>query len=379
MNFRPHSAHRGARQGPPPLPDAVTEILLYCRPGFEGECAAEMQALATRYGVSGYLKAKADAGYVNFVAHEPALLGELWREARFDSLVFARQWIFCLPRIDGLPVGDRVKPLAEAATLLDGPFDACWLETADTNEAKTLSAFCRKFEKPFLNALQLAGRMRAQAPLRLHVFFLGSAAAQLGISRIDNSAPWLMGFQRLRLPRAAPSRSTLKLVEAIMTFDLEPELQAGQTAVDLGASPGGWTFQLVQRELHVTAVDNGNMDAALMNGGNVDHERADGFRYRPKRPVSWVVCDMVEQPIRIARLIADWIADGHAQSAVFNLKLPMKKRREELQRCYELIADRLDDAGVHYSLRFKQLYHDREEVTGCLRRLAPSKRQKSNA
>src|SRR6185295_4833695 len=175
--------------------------------------------------------------------------------------------------------------------------------------------------------------------------------------------PWPMGIPRLRMPGGAPSRSTLKLAEAILAF-LGPEeaakrLLPGMSAVDLGASPGGWTWQLTQRHLRVTAVDNGPMDPALLDTGLVKHRREDGFKYRPPEPVDWMVCDMVEQPSRIAELAARWIRDGWCREAIFNLKLPMKKRWEEVQSCRERIDAAL--GGVEATLRMRQLYHDREE------------------
>ena len=97
--------------------------------------------------------------------------------------------------------------------------------------------------------------------------------------------------------------------------------------------------------------------------------RADGFRDLPPKPVDWLVCDMVEQPSRVAALAARWLAGGHCRQAMFNLKLPMKKRYEELKRCRDIIETALDDAEVPFRLRFKQLYHDREEVTAYLARL----------
>ena len=153
-----------------------------------------------------------------------------------------------------------------------------------------------------------------------------------------------------------------------MTF-LSPEetqelLHEGLSAVDLGAAPGGWTWQLVQHGLNVTAVDNGNIDPKLLATNLVEHVREDGFHYWPKRSVEWLVCDMVEKPARIAQLVARWVAAGKCQRALFNLKLPMKKRWDELNRCRTVIDDAL---GAHdYHLQFKQLYHDREEVTGIL-------------
>ena len=71
----------------------------------------------------------------------------------------------------------------------------------------------------------------------------------------------------------------------------------------------------------------------------------------------------------IAALIARWMAEGHCRRAMFNLKLPMKKRYEEILICRRIIEEALDNAEVPFSLSFKQLYHDREEVTGYLARL----------
>lgn len=54
-------------------------------------------------------------------------------------------------------------------------------------------------------------------------------------------------------------------------------------AVDLGACPGGWTYQLVQRNMWVSSVDNGPMAQSLMDTGQVTWLREDGFKYRPTR------------------------------------------------------------------------------------------------
>jgi 23S rRNA (cytidine2498-2'-O)-methyltransferase len=101
------------------------------------------------------------------------------------------------------------------------------------------------------------------------------------------------------------------------------------------------------------------MDAALLETGLVIHLREDGFRYKPPRPVDWVVCDMVEQPQRVAALMGDWLTGGHAARALFNLKLPMKQRHAMVAECLGALRTRLPQ----HLVRAKQLYHDREEVT----------------
>jgi 23S rRNA (cytidine2498-2'-O)-methyltransferase len=345
-------------------------LLLYCRPGFETECAQEIVAACAGQSVSGTVRGKPGAGYVEFFPHDAEAGGRLRSHLRFEHLIFARQLIYAMPWIQELPVAERVGVLLPAIAAIGTPFGAAWLETADTNEAKELGVFCRKFAAPLSFALKNAALLReGEAGLpRLHLFFAGSTSVCIGVSDPGNASPWAMGVPRLALPPHAPSRSTLKLAEALHLW-LTPEadkrlLHEGATAVDLGAAPGGWTWQLVRRGVHVTAVDNGPMAPRLLETGLVKQVRADGFRYRPVRPVSWMVCDMVEQPIRVAELVAEWLAGGHCAHSIFNLKLPMKKRFAEVERCRTAMRERWRAAGVTCELRFKHLYHDREEITG---------------
>ena len=170
---------------------------------------------------------------------------------RWHRLVFARQQLlFALPLLTDLPVGDCIMPLLAAVNALKGPFSEFWLETADTNEAKELSGLIKKFEKPFRSVLEKAGKLprnKLELP-RLHRFFLGSAAAYVAFSLPGNSSTWPLSIPRLRMPRAAPSRSTLKPAEAFMEFvgdrNAEERLRARQTAVDLGAAPGARRLDL---------------------------------------------------------------------------------------------------------------------------------------
>jgi len=204
--------------------------------------------------------------------------------------------------------------------------------------------------------------------MRLHAFLPEGRTAFVGESRARGN-DWPMGIPRLRMPSGAPSRSTLKLAEALDVFLGERAhelLRPGMRAVDLGAAPGGWTWQLVQRGVAVTAVDNGLLKGAIRDDRLVTHVREDAFRWRPQRPVDWLVCDVVEQPLRIATLVAQWIARGDARRAIFNLKLPMKKRYDEVRRCTTRIEESM--AGARHSLAVRHLYHDREEVTAYLAR-----------
>jgi 23S rRNA (cytidine2498-2'-O)-methyltransferase len=348
--------------------------VITCRAGFEPECGQEIRSLAHEAGIGGDATVTSGSAFVVFRTSDPHDAHDLMSAIRFDRLVFGRQWFACLPRLEGLPSKDRLSPVLAAARSLGTTFSHVDVEAPDTDEGRDLMTFCRKFSAPLVSALTREGLLAPGRPVpRLHAFYMSSGVADLGVSDPDNSSPWFMGIPRLRMPRGSPSRSVLKLDEAWHTFipagDWDRVLARGMRAVDLGASPGGWTLLLARRSMLVTAVDNGPMDRAVMGTGQVEHLRADGFTYEPRAPVDWVVCDMVEQPSRVAKLMVKWIGRGLADRAIFNLKLPMKKRWAELQRCREIVTDGLAAAGVRADFRMKHLYHDREEVTAYLARV----------
>ena len=190
----------------------------------------------------------------------------------------------------------------------------------------------------------------------------------LGYSYSFNNSGFHMGIPRLRFPADAPSRSSLKLEEAFYVFvpreEWDMRLCSGLKAVDLGACPGGWTYQLVRRGMMVTAVDNGMMAQSLMDTGQVKHIRDDGFVWRPsKKNTYWLVCDMVDKPARVVHMIADWFREGDCQEAMFNLKLPMKKRYAESVHNIEVLREMLKEIDNAFVIQAKQLYHDREEIT----------------
>lgn len=330
--------------------DTTPPIRIFqCRPGFEAECAAEAG--------SGVVQGEGCVSVTSPAAWLP-----------LAELVFARQAFRQVAELKELPAGDRINPILAALQGHASPLAGLLLEYPDTNTGKELSGFLRKFTPALTSALAKHGfKLERGATQRLHLLFSDSRHLRLGFSEGEEGSPLVNGILHLKMPREAPSRSTLKLEEALLTFLDERErerwLRPGLSAVDLGAAPGGWTWQLTRRGLKVTAVDNGPMQAELMAGGLVLHKREDGFRFRPQRTVDWLLCDMVEQPQRIAALAADWLARGDCQRTIFNLKLPMKRRHESLRECLTLIRQRLDAAGLDYHLACKQLYHDREEVT----------------
>jgi 23S rRNA (cytidine2498-2'-O)-methyltransferase len=346
------------------------QIILLCRPGFEKECAGEIMQLATLNQFPAYIQTNDQTGVVSLISSSEQDTKELITRINFRQLIFTRQWLASNKTIVELPETNRLTVLLEHIKSFEENFYDIELDYADTNEGKSLSKFCKQFKPHLIGALKKNHLLSAHARWRLHLFFTDSHHVTIGLSPIDNSATDDMGIIRLKMPGKAPSRSTLKMEEAIHWFlhaDQQTDaIKAGMTVVDLGAAPGGWTWQFVQRECHVTAIDNGPMDDNLMKTGMVEHLRTDAFTYIPDKKVDWLVCDMAERPLHVSRLIARWLAEGRCHNAIFNLKLPMKKRLLNVQECIELLDKNLSQAKVKHSIQAKQLYHDREEITVCI-------------
>jgi 23S rRNA (cytidine2498-2'-O)-methyltransferase len=346
-------------------------MLAYCRPGFESECTQELAALDMRLATGGYARSKRDSGFVEFVLPSKELAALYADSVDGNRLCFARQLLKVMARVDGLPSTDRLSALMPSIRESGKRYCDAWIESPDSDAGRELAGLCRSLNNALVSLLKREQRLDPKSSTRLHISLLDAQTALIAEADIARSAPWPGGIPRLRFPSAAPSRSTLKLEEAFLTLLDEGErerwLKAGMSGVDLGAAPGGWTYQLVRRSIHVTAVDNGPIAASLLDSGLVTHLREDGFRYRPAVAVDWMVCDMVEQPRRVAARMAEWLTQGWCRYTIFNLKLPMKKRFDEVNLCREIIEQAVAAAGKRMEWRARQLYHDREEISVFVR------------
>lgn len=356
----------------------MNKLILYCRPGFEKECAAEITDKANRQDVYGFARVKENSGYVIYECYQHDDADKLAKSLPVSDLIFTRQLFVAGDLLQDLPQQDRVTPIMGMLMGVVDRVDDLRVEVPDTNEVKELLPFCRKLTVPLRQAMREVGLFQAQnSPYKnskaVHVFFIASGCCYVGYSYRHCHSPLYMGIMRLKFPREAPSRSTLKLEEAFHVFipqkEWDTRLASGMRSVDLGASPGGWTYQLVQRSMWVEAVDNGMIAESLMQTGQVRHYRDDGFKFSPRRGNAyWLVCDMVEKPARVANLVGNWLIEGWCQEAIFNLKLPMKKRYETVKQILEALHVQLAEAGIKVKMQVKQLYHDREEVTVHVRR-----------
>lgn len=349
---------------------SIDQLVLLCRPGFEKECAGEILEHAQRKQFPAYVQTDEYTGVVYFVSSAGLNTRDLITIFDFRQLIFTRQWFASTKTVLELAESDRLADILETARSFEIDFHDVELDYADTNEGKSLNRFCKQFRPHLVSALKKEQLLSDCTRWRLHLFFTDSLHVTMGIAPIDNSSPNSMGIMRLKMPGNAPSRSTLKMEEAIHWFlssqQQDTLIRNGMHVVDLGAAPGGWSWQFVQRDCLVTAIDNGPMNIELMKTGMVEHLMTDAFTYKPGKKVDWLICDMAERPLHVSRLIAHWFTEGYCRNAIFNLKLPMKKRYASVKQCLELIEQKLSESDTKHSMMAKHLYHDREEITVCI-------------
>ena len=69
----------------------MKNVLLYCRQGFEKDCAAEISDLANQEGFYGYAKVTENSGFVLYVMDQDDAGERLIEGLDFNNLIFARQ------------------------------------------------------------------------------------------------------------------------------------------------------------------------------------------------------------------------------------------------------------------------------------------------
>src|SRR5262245_32833594 len=117
-----------------------------------------------------------------------------------------------------------------------------------------------------------------------------------------------------------PNRAYLKLWEALVRLGHWPA--PGERCLDLGASPGGWTWVLAKLGAKVLAIDKAPLDPGVAAMPGVDWRGESAFALEPASvgPVDWLFSDIVCYPVRLLRLVETWRASGLARNFVCSLK-----------------------------------------------------------
>ena len=132
------------------------------------------------------------------------------------------------------------------------------------------------------------------------------------------STPFINGECRFVEDRTGPpSRAYLKLWEALTRWGQWPAI--AERCIDLGASPGGWTWALASLGAHVTAVDKAPLSPRIATMPNVTQRLESAFSLAPE-PVDWLCSDVIAYPSRLLTLVRRWIEADAARRIVCTLK-----------------------------------------------------------
>ena len=117
-----------------------------------------------------------------------------------------------------------------------------------------------------------------------------------------------------------PNRAYLKLWEAFTRLGVAP--QKGDICLDLGASPGGWTWVLQQMGVCVKAFDRSPLRADLMAAPGVSFIEADAFRVDLSLypEATWLFCDVICYPEKLYEWVSSSVLPSSISHAVCTLK-----------------------------------------------------------
>lgn len=120
--------------------------------------------------------------------------------------------------------------------------------------------------------------------------------------------------------KTAPSRAYLKLWEVFTVLGERPA--PGAFCLDLGSSPGGWTWVLQKLGARVLSVDKAPLDPAVARLPNVAerHESAFGLDPRALGRVDWLFSDVICYPKRLLTLVRNWMEKGDVGRFVCTVK-----------------------------------------------------------
>lgn len=134
---------------------------------------------------------------------------------------------------------------------------------------------------------------------------------------------WPMGYSFFEEDKVnPPNRAYLKLWEALSVLQEYPK--AGEQVLDLGASPGGWTWVMHSLDTQVTAVDKATLDPSITKLPHVRYVQQSAFSLDPYQSditYDWVLSDIACYPQRALELIKKWIASAKTNNLIVTIKL----------------------------------------------------------
>jgi len=161
-----------------------------------------------------------------------------------------------------------------------------------------------------------------------------------------------------------PSRAYLKLWEALVRLGRHPAY--GDRCIDLGSSPGGWTWAMQKLEAWVLSVDKAPLDPRIARLPRVECRRTSAFGLDPKSAgnLDWIVSDVICYPERLFAMLERWLVVHPQASYVVTIKFQGAAEMKPVHAFHEAHGGTL----LH-------LHHNKHELT-WMRLGEPKKRRR---
>ncbi|MCC6953423.1 MAG: hypothetical protein IT290_04840 [Deltaproteobacteria bacterium] len=170
-------------------------------------------------------------------------------------------------------------------------------------------------------------------------------------------SPMTAGRAEVENDPRPPARAYQKLLEA--EAQLGVAIGSGDRCVDLGCTPGSWSYIALTREATVVGVDRAEPDQEVTLHEQFTFQRGDGFAYTPSAPVHWLLCDIVAPPQQTLELLQRWLRERWCEKFIVTFKFKGDPDIRILTRLKELLRQQCGHAFVRH------LTHNKNEVTAA--------------
>lgn len=149
-----------------------------------------------------------------------------------------------------------------------------------------------------------------------------------------------------------PNRAYLKLWEVFTLYDIH--LEKTESVIDVGASPGGWSWVLSQLSKKVYSFDRAELAPQIGSISNIQFMKKDAFNldYDELKDCTWLFSDIICTPARLYDLVTDCMKNSNIQNFVCTLKFKGDCDFDIIKKFLEIENSKI----VH-------LYQNKNEVT----------------
>jgi 23S rRNA (cytidine2498-2'-O)-methyltransferase len=153
-----------------------------------------------------------------------------------------------------------------------------------------------------------------------------------------------------------PSRAYLKLWESLTLIGQTPG--AGDLCLDMGSSPGGWTWALHELGAQVISVDQASLTPEIKGLPRVRYLHQDAFTLDPHSigKIDWFFSDVICYPSRLLELVQKWLKSGLCNKFICTIKFrgqEINSLDREVIRAFTMIP----------GSTVRHLFHNKHELT----------------